>query len=319
MPRRSRGRRRRRGHPPIRGQTKSRPVSSNFSIKVAVGMIVYNGAFVLREALASLYPFVEQIVIAEGPVAYFANKGAKRSTDGTVEIIQSFPDPQGKITMVHGPWVEKDEMVNGYVRLLRPDINYIWHQDSDEVFKTEDVRTILGLLPDYDSVGFRSITFYGGFDRYLTGFEQIAEFERIKRWPPGAKWATHRPPTVIDPTTGKPMRDGRHLRYDTLAGQGIYMYHYSYVWPDQIRQKTPYIHDALAQGRCIDGYYERVYEPWVAGDAAQKQAIEDEFLGVHDFLPSFRGECRTELFEGEHPEPIARRLPGLRQLLRSQL
>ena len=39
----------------------------------------------------------------------------------------------------------------------------------------------------------------------------------------------------------------------------------------------------------------------------------------HDFLPSFRGACRTELFRGAHPESIARKLPQLREMVWSQL
>ena len=118
MPRRGPGRRTR-----LRMKGRSaREIKPAGRIKVAVGMIVWNGAYVLREALASLYPFVGQIVIAEGPVAYFASKGAKQSTDGTVEILKSFPDPQGKITLLQGQWPEKDEMVNAYAARIAPGV-----------------------------------------------------------------------------------------------------------------------------------------------------------------------------------------------------
>ena len=115
------------------------------------------------------------------------------------------------------------------------------------------------------------------------------------------------------------MRDVRHMRFETLAERGIFLYHYSYVWGNQVRMKTPYIHDDLSPGNCIDDYYERVYKPWVTGDDAQKQAIEDEFDGVHDFLPSYRGSCRTTPFTRGHPVAIAKRLPRLREMVEEQL
>ena len=42
----------------------------------------------------------------------------------------------------------------------------------------EDIETVISLLEkeQYTSVGFKSLSFYGGFDRYLTGFEERAEF-----------------------------------------------------------------------------------------------------------------------------------------------
>ena len=69
-------------------------------MKIAFGMIVFNGGFVLEECLKSVYPFAHQILIAEGPVGYWQSQGFTTSTDETNEILQSFPDPEGKITIV---------------------------------------------------------------------------------------------------------------------------------------------------------------------------------------------------------------------------
>jgi len=315
-----RGKRRATTATPLRrSQQGSIPSVTGNDVKVAFGLIVFNAEYVLQAVLESIYPFAEQIVVAEGPVGYFVNQGYTASTDRTAEIVETFPDPHNKVKMVRGQWSEKDEMVNAYARLIRGDVDYVWHVDGDEVYKAEDIKAVFRLLPGYDSVGFRSLTFYGGFTHVLTGFEQNAEFHRIQRWYPGARWQTHRPPTIVSPESGRPWRHHRHLSYEALAAQGIYMYHYSYVFPGQVRQKTRYYHDSVAREHCIDDYYERVYLPWVRGDSARRQAIEDEFNGVHDFLPSFRGPCRTAPFTGEHPVAIAKRLDKLQALLEGQL
>ena len=55
-------------------------------MKIAFGMIVFNGGFVLEECLKSVYPFAHQILIAEGPVGYWQSQGFTTSTDETNEI-----------------------------------------------------------------------------------------------------------------------------------------------------------------------------------------------------------------------------------------
>lgn len=285
-------------------------------MKIAFGMIVFNGNYVLDAALESIYPYASQICIAEGPVGYFVNQGHRHSTDGTIETIQSFPDPEGKISLVSGQWSEKDEMVNAYAAKFRPDTNFVIHFDSDEVHYPHVIEQVIAQLETgrWDSMSFRSLTFYGGFDRILTGFEQNAEFERVKRWYTGARWETHRPPTVLSSGDRRPWRQHDHWAFAHV------MPHYSYVWPSQILQKCPYYHDHLARGRCIPNYFNRVYLPWVLGDAAKKQAIEDEFDGVHDFTPQFRGSCRSVPFGDErHPPAIEKRLPELRRKLENEL
>ena len=59
------------------------------------------------------------------------------------------------------------------MNFINDDIEYLWNLDSDEVYKTEDLENIVEFLKREQptSVGVRSCSFYGGFDRYLTGFE----------------------------------------------------------------------------------------------------------------------------------------------------
>jgi hypothetical protein len=186
--------------------------------------------------------------------------------------------------------------------------------DSDEIFKTEDMLTITEMLAGHPiaSVGFKSCSFYGGFDHYLTGFEENAEFIRIRRVSPGARWSTHRPPTITPP------QPGYHVGYNSLAQHGIRMYHYSYVFPKQVKQKVSYYKAAVSKENCIDNYYETIYEPWVKYPECREQ-IEKEWEGAHEFKPQFRGECYTKAFDGEHPKIIADSLPALRDKFMQQL
>ena len=112
-------------------------------IKIAFGMIVFEGDYVLRECLEQVYPYAHQIVIAEGPVKFWQNKGRTTSTDNTNQILNNFPDPENKIKIVHGQFTEKDEQCNAYMNLLQSDVDYLWMIDSDEVYKKRDVEISL--------------------------------------------------------------------------------------------------------------------------------------------------------------------------------
>ena len=121
--------------------------------------------------------------------------------------------------------------------LIREDIDYLWMIDSDEVYKTKDIILMKQVLEQHQptAVGVKSCTFYGGFTHYLTGFEQKKDnFLRIFKYEPGCDWVTHRPPTI----NYKNIKDYRHIDSDTLyESSGIQMYHYSYVFPEQVRKK----------------------------------------------------------------------------------
>ena len=287
-------------------------------MKIAFGMIVFNGDFVLEECLKSVYPYANQILVSEGPVKYWQEQGHKTSFDKTNKILESFPDPENKITVVHGQYNEKDDQCNAYVKHLKDDNDYIWNLDCDEIFKPEDIETIISLLEEhqYTSVGFKSLSFYGGFEKQLTGFEENSEFLRVRKIYPGSYWATHRPPTIRH-TISNPLPE-KHLDFNELANSfGIRMYHYSYVFPRQVKEKIAYYKSAVSRQNCIDDYYNQVYYPWVMGDEKKKQEIEDKYNGVHEF--KIRESCMTKTFDGEHPQIILDNMEKLKENFNKQL
>jgi len=288
-------------------------------MKITFSMIVFNSDFVLQECLESVYPFAHQILIAEGPVNYWQKQGYTTSADRTNEIIDNFPDPDNKIIIHHGQYPEKGDQCNALIEKLSPDADYIWNLDADEIFKPQDILTVRRLLAEqrYTSVGFKSISFYGGFENYLTGFEENAEFLRIQKVYPGSVWASHRPPRVkhiID----NPLPE-KHLGYNALAALGVRMYHYSYVFPRQVKEKVRYYKAAVSQNNCIDDYYEKIYLPWVLGDSDDKKKVEAKYSGVHEFKVAYRGKCYTALFEGKHPQIITKNIPKYLEAFNGQL
>ena len=115
---------------------------------------------------------------------------------------EEYAGAEEKIKIIHGKFNEKDEQCKAYMQFINHDIDYLWNLDSDEIYKPDDIETIIKLLEDeqYTSVGIRSCSFYGGFDDYIGGFELNKDnFLRIFKVYKGATWKTHRPPTIIAP------------------------------------------------------------------------------------------------------------------------
>ena len=290
-------------------------------MKISFGIIVFNGDHVLEQAIKSVYPYAHQILISEGPVSYWQSKGFNSSNDSTIDIIKNFPDPENKIISTHGCFKEKDDQCNAYMKHLKDDADYIWNLDCDEIFKPEDIETVISLLKSerYTSVGFKSTTFYGGFDKYLTGFEESAEFIRIRKVYPGSFWKTHRPPTIEHVYPGDKLPE-KHLDFNFLSSNyGVRMYHYSYVFPRQVYNKVLYYSEFLNKNNNIPDYYNNVYKPWVLGSDIEKETIENTYHGVHEWLPRTRGPCRTSNFKGDHPEVISSSIEGLKSNLKQEL
>jgi len=286
-------------------------------VKVAAGMIIFNGNYVLEECLESMYPHVDQILIAEGPVQFWQEQGYTTSDDGTNDVIHQFYDPENKITIVHGQYQEKTEQANAYMKYLRDDIDYIFNIDSDEFYKDEDWGRIKNILntKKYSEIQFRSHTFFGGFEYLMGGYEATVKYVRIQKVYPGAKWKTHRPPRI------EPKRWVNYppcvLTHEDTDDINIRMYHYSYVFPKQVKQKATYYELVIDSSNCIENYYENVWKPWVLGDEREKQKIENKYNGVHKYKK--RSMAFTNKFTGEHPKIIQDRLPKLKEIFNQQL
>lgn len=277
-------------------------------MKISFGMIVFNGNQVLKECLESIYPYAHEILIAEGPVKYWQDKGHTTSTDGTNEILHNFPDPENKIKINHGQYNEKEHQCNEYIKMIDIKSDYIWHIDCDEIYKPEDIEKIIELLKKekYTKVGFKTYSFFGGFDRYIGGFVENFEFIRIFKYEYGAYWNNHRPPDLYYPTTKRRKSQFKHkyLMGEELDKIGIRIYHYSWISQNQVYNKMEYYKDNISRDISIDNYMNDLYLPWVNGDENIKMEIENKYNGVHEFKPEFRTETFTKKFEIEHPEVI---------------
>lgn len=273
-------------------------------------MIVLNGNHVLNECLKSIYPYAHKIIVCEGAVEYFVEQeGITTSSDGTNETLESFTDPENKLIVIHGCAKEKTELCKKWFAHVPEETTHVWCIDSDEIFKSEHIEQIIEILKtnNPESVSFKSRTFFGGFEHTLNGFERNVDFKRLLRYEPHCEYSEHRPPTLSCEDKNGVHLSGNHL----FTVYGIEMYHYSYSDIQVVHNKTTYYKRAVSKENCIDNYFNDVYLKWVFGNESQRAEIEHKYNGVHEFKPEYRGDCRTEMFTGEHPEEIKKSMDRL--------
>lgn len=269
--------------------------------KVTFGIIVLNGEPFTRYCLRALYPFAHEIIVVEGATVSASTIATPdgHSTDDTLETLYYFkaeedPDDKVKIITKNGFWSEKDEQSQAYAERATGD--YLWQVDIDEFYKEKDMQCILKMMqkdPNITSVSFKQITFWGGCNYVTDGWylrRGAAIYHRLFKWGPGYFYATHRPPTVYDPQ-GVNLRELKWINGYQLAQKGIFLYHYSLVFPKQVLDKCIYYNQTDWAGHAT-GAVEWAYNNFFA--------LKDPFR-VHNVYqyPSW-----LERYYGTHPLEI---------------
>jgi len=234
------------------------------SPRVTFGIIVLNGEPFTRYCLRSLYPFAHQIVVVEGghedTRAVTTPDG--HSIDGTLEALRRFKaeeDPLGKVEIVtrDGFWPKTDEVgrhrtpqSRAYAERATGD--YLWQVDIDEFYRPEDMRAVSSVLqqrPSVSAVSFRTRTFWGRPEYVADCWELrrgARDYHRLFKWGPGYSYVTHEPPTVAD-ERGRDLRSLDWIRAEEMASRGVFMFHYSLLFPWQVEQKMRIYQDEKPQ------------------------------------------------------------------------
>ncbi len=303
--------------------------------RVTFGIIVLNGLPFLEYNLRGLYPLAHQIVVVEGAVKAAASLATPdgHSTDGTLELLKRFKsehDPEDKLEIVtaedegypDGFWEEKEQMSQAYAS--RATADWLWQVDSDEFFFRRDMEAVFTLLdtdPQISAVSFPYREFWGGFEYYQRGqwydYEQPA-FHRLFRWESGYKYVDHRPPTVFD-EQGRDLRSLKWVSEQEMRRRGIYLYHYSYVFPKQAEQKVGYYSnvswtDAFRENqRWLQDSYYGLKRPFYIGEKRGALQWLARYYGAH---PGQISQLRADLEKGRLKEPV-RQTEDIEQLLGS--
>lgn len=224
------------------------------SVRITFGIIVLNAEPFVTYCLRALYPFAHQIIVVEGAATASRSVATEdgHSSDGTLEALARFKaneDPEDKVLLVtaeldgraDGFWPEKDDMSQAYAS--RATGQYLWQVDADEFYAPRDMQLVIDLLardPEIKAVSFPMLTFWGS-PAYLVGGFFLDRFtaHRVFAWGPGYRYATHRPPTVID-AQARDLRTMQTLSSAAMRRMGIYLFHYELLFPKQVLEKCRY-------------------------------------------------------------------------------
>jgi hypothetical protein len=270
---------------------------------VTFGIIVLNGEPFTRYCLRSLYPFAHQIVVVEGGHEDTRSVATPdgHSIDGTLEALHRFKaeeDPLDKVEIVtrDGFWPKTDELgrhrtAQSRAYAERATGDYLWQVDIDEFYRPADMRAILSMLqsrPDVSAVSFRTRTFWGR-PQYIADSWELRrgarDYHRLFKWGQGYRYLTHEPPTVVD-ERGRDLRTLKWVRAEELARKGIFMFHYSLLFPWQVEQKVR-IYRAEKPEICAgivdwaEHAYFRLERPYRVHNLYDSPSWLDRFSGEH--------------------------------------
>lgn len=273
--------------------------------------IVLNGEPYIEHCIKQYYKYARNIFIIEGADnrtrdhvnhKFFTDSG--HSTDRTVEIIRSFPDPEHKIQFFQkdGFWENgKEEMIMSTTS-DKISSNWVWVIDYDEFVRDCDFEKVFKMIEEKNPTAFcfPMRSFWNNFNT-MFGWENQETFSpqwgeagwRLHRWDPGfSHWITVRPPNTT-------LKDGRStwdgaIGPEELAKNDCWLYHYSDVFDIQNEQKSGY-YEYYVPGHPELPWFEHVFLAW----KKDPKGIEEKY-GI---VPKF-GKGKTMKFFGEHPSEI---------------
>ncbi len=288
--------------------------------RITFGLIVLSGRPFIIPNVKSLYPYAHQIIVVEGAceAARSIAREDGHSIDGTYEDLLEFKrtsDPDDKVKVVtaadagfqSGFWPDKNAMSWAYASAATG--NYLWQIDADEFYTDDDMTKLISLLAEdrYDTVSFETKTFFGGLEYELDGFyfrrDRGRVFHRLFRWGPGYQYKTHWPPTVID-ENGTDLRALRWMGAEESARMGIFMYHYCYLFTQQVTNKMTYydgVRTLKSQSQGKPRLYSRYAEAFSRGGTRPFRVH-----GVQDHLSWIRR------YRGGHPQAILDMIENLK-------
>ena len=204
-------------------------------MRKTIAMIVCNEGLFIERNLRNHYALADKIIIVEGAVEKYAEViGGYTSTDRTVEVIETFPDPAKKITLVKPtrPWKSKIEMQNEFCD--RAEDGILLKIDADEFYHPEDVEKMYKAYEDdieLDLIFPYWHHFWGDMDHVITGRRWDVPHCKIWRFRPGYRYET---------THNRMSRGGREIGRQTgkvIRIEGLYCYHYGYLKPPEWNEK----------------------------------------------------------------------------------
>ncbi|MEA5518137.1 FkbM family methyltransferase [Limnoraphis robusta] len=206
------------------------------------------------------------------------------SKDGTSEYIDEiaklYPE---NITVYRKPegvfWDGKREMVNAPLPNIQEEC-LLWQVDVDELWTVEQINTARQLFITHPekTAAFYWCWYFVGEDLVISTrncYAQNPQQDWLRTWrfKPGAFWAAHEPPILVEPLAEGQQQNVAAVNpflHAETEKQGLIFQHFAYVTPEQLKFKEQYYGYTNAvnlwntlQSETNFPVYLRQYFPWV--------------------------------------------------------
>lgn len=259
------------------------------SIKLVKCVAAHNEQDWITFNLANNYEEYDVIRVIEGAVEGRPNSTKDgHSTDRTLELIRSFPDPQNKIELfvIDRPFKSLEEQKQLFLDVAK-DGEWLFIVDCDEFYMDGEISKIRSFIHRHPS----ATEFIPTFLHFYRDFWHIRDFEdewnlwhqRIIKYQRGMRYHTH--PVVTD-KNGRCTYFSPEYQYTRYQMPGTYIYHYGHA-------KGKEFH-AMKRD-----FYRSELEKFAASDGkTAADAFDEKFL---EFVNETENLERILRFDGEHP------------------
>ena len=239
------------------------------------------------------------------------------SNDGTTEYLdelaQQYPE---QVTIYRKPegvfWDGKREMVNAPLANIQEEC-LLWQVDADELWTVEQICTARQMFIDNPgkTAAFYWCWYFVGENLLISTRNCYAqnpqqEWLRTWRYKPGAIWASHSPPCLVEPlANGKwiDLAQVNPLSHEETEKEGLVFQHFAYATPTQLKFKEQYYgyQNAVAKWKALQEQTRfpvllRQYFPWVQ-DTTQVERAES--VGVVPIAKREDGRSNWQFIQPE--------------------
>jgi glycosyltransferase involved in cell wall biosynthesis/SAM-dependent methyltransferase len=227
-----------------------------------------------------------------------------RSKDGTTEYLdelaREYPD---RVTVYRKPegvfWDGKREMISAPLANIHEEC-LLWQVDADELWTSEQIcktRQLFIRNPE-KTAAFYWCWYFVGENLVISTRNCYAqnpkqEWLRTWRYKPGAVWASHSPPKLVEPLPNGEWRNIAAVNpflHEETEKEGIVFQHFAYATPEQLEFKEHYYG------------YENAVSSWTALQEQKKFPVR-----LRQYFPWVRDLTLVDTAESRGVAPIAQK------------
>jgi len=216
-------------------------------LRFGISICAHNESDYITYCLKSIYDFAYVIAVSVNTGIPWG--GVPEPLDNTLELVRSFPDPDGKLRIITGEWASEMDQRTATADLVRSEANYLMTVDADEIYCKDDLarlRRFVALRP-----------FVGQFRIRMRTYWKIRPFYVIDPPEPYRRYLISR----LRPSTRLIGFSRTNERWRCMIPPRVAVcHHFSYARTDErMLQK---LRNTSHRNELVEGWFENVWLKW---------------------------------------------------------